>query len=342
MQVYPNRFAASLAEGLKPVYLIFGDEPQQKQEILDGIRSQAQQQGFDERTVLCAEGDFRWGQLVEATQAMSLFSAAQLIELELPTGKPGTEGSKTLIEVAGNLSPDTLLVIHGPRIGKDVQRTKWFKALDNLGVHSIVYPLEGQQLITWIKQKLQANQLSVDSLAVKLIADFCEGNLLAAKQEIDKLALLHPDGGALSAQEVEQAIVDQSRYTAFQLIDTMLSGDSTKTVKILMRLESEGLEPNIVLWAMIREWQTLWKLRSKLDKGEMVEWQKLGIWKNRQPLYQSALSRLDKSQLASLRDTLSQADSVFKQESVIRPFVKLCHLCMMFLGMPVSNLAAFD
>lgn len=331
MQVYPNQFAQDIKKSLRPCYLVFGDEPQQKFDVIEQIRTKAKANGFEERTVLVAETGFSWNQLIEATQSMSLFSSQQFIELELPTGKPGAEGSKVLQEVAASINPDILLLVHGPKIGKDVQRGKWFKVLDEIGAAVLCYPLEGKQLNSWITQQLQTHQLNVSPAGVKMISDFCEGNMLAAKQEIDKLALLYPSQ-AITEQQIEQAMVDQSRYNVFQLVDVMLSGDSTRCIKMLYRLESEGLEPNTIVWALIREWEQLWKLKTTLENREPIQWQRFGIWRNRQGFYQNALNRLSFQQLEDIQTALGKADHAFKQNVIARPYVELCHLCMMFMG----------
>ena len=341
MQVYPNQFSHEISKGLKPCYLVFGDEPQQKFEVIEHIHHNAKNNGFNERTVLVADTGFSWNQLLEATQSLSLFSSQQFIELELPTGKPGTEGSKILQEVANGLTPDTLLLIHGPKISKDVQRAKWFKTLDNLGVSVLCYPLEGRQLNAWLTQQIKQHKLNISPVGVKMIADFCEGNLLAAKQEIDKLALLFPEQD-ISEQQIERAMVDQSRYNVFQLIDVMLTADATRCIKMLYRLESEGLEPNIIIWALIREWELLWKLKTAMQDNQTIQWQKFGIWRNRQNYYQSALNRLSSEQLLQIQEALTQADLAFKQNVITRPFVKLCHLCMMFMGLSIFHIPLLD
>ncbi|MEC7699493.1 MAG: DNA polymerase III subunit delta [Pseudomonadota bacterium] len=337
MQIYPNQFSQDITKALRPCYLVFGDEPQQKFDVIEQIRAKAKANGFEERTVLVAETGFNWNQLIEATQSMSLFSSQQFIELELPTGKPGTEGSKMLQEVAASLNPDILLLVHGPKIGKDVQRGKWFKVLDDLGASVLCYPLEGKQLNAWLNQQLNAQQLSVSASGAKMIADFCEGNTLAAKQEIDKLALLYPHQ-SISDEQIEKAMVDQSRFNVFQLVDVMLSGDSTRCIKMLYRLESEGLEPNIIIWALIREWEQLWKLKLAQQSGAPIQWQKFGIWRNRQVFYQSALNRLSVAQLEYIQKALTQSDHAFKQNVIARPYVEMCHLCMMFMGMDLREI----
>jgi len=188
MQCYPNRLKEQLSKRLAPFYLIFGDEPQQKLESIELIRQLAKQHGFDERQSLMADTGFQWNSLLEATQSLSLFAAKQFVELELPTGKPGSEGGKILQQLAAQSSTDVLVVLHGGRIGKDVQSTKWFKSLDQNGLYVPCYPLEGRALQAWINDRLRLSQLHPTPELVTLLADYCEGNLLAARQEIDKLA----------------------------------------------------------------------------------------------------------------------------------------------------------
>lgn len=341
MQVYPNRFEQELKQGLKPCYVFFGDEPQQKYSMIERVRTCAKEAGFTERHVFVADSGFQWSQLIEATQSMSLFASQQLIELELPTGKPGPEGSQTLQTVAQSLGQDILLIVHGPRIGKDVQRGKWFKVLDSIGVHAMCYPLEGKSLSNWIQQTLNEFSLQADTSCVRMITDMTEGNMLAAHQEIQKLALLYPNQ-VLTSDMVEAAIVDQSRFNVFQLIDVMLAGDQSRCIKILYRLESEGLEPNILIWAFIREWQTLQQLKELQLSNQPIQWPKLGIWKNRQNLYMSALQRLSPDALEHIRREVENADLAFKQNVISRPYVKLAHLCMLFMGVPLAHIPLID
>tara|TARA_R110000772_G_scaffold41760_33_gene97286 strand:- start:5003 stop:6025 length:1023 start_codon:yes stop_codon:yes gene_type:complete len=338
MQVYPNRFNASLNKGLQPFYLIFGDEPQQKLTAIHQVRKVALANGFDERQTLVADAQFDWQKLLEATQTLSLFSYKQYIELELPTGKPGTQGSKILIELCAQNNPDILLVIHGAKIAKDVQNSKWFKSLDKLGVYVPCYPLEGNALQQWLMEQMRTQGLQAAGDVTQLLAEYCEGNLLAASQEIEKLCLLYPKGNP-TLEQVEQAVVDQSRYNVFQLIDVLLTGDSQKAVKMLYRLESEGIEPNIIMWALTREWQTLRALQASKQAGQAINWNQHRIWKNRQGLYLSALQRLTSSHLQQLQHKLNIMDNALKQSQVQRPYVELCHLCLLFVPVSLENYA---
>ncbi|MDC0602477.1 DNA polymerase III subunit delta [Aliiglaciecola sp.] len=337
MQTYPDRLDSQLSKGLAPVYLVFGDEPLQKMLSIEAVRKTAQGQGFDERQQLSVDNQFSWHSLIEATQTLSLFSDKQYIELELPTGKPGTEGSKVLTELAANISQDTLLLIHGQKIGRDVQNTKWFKALDKIGLYIPCYPLEGKQLINWVANYAKKIGLQTSSNSLALISDFCEGNLLAAKQEIDKLALLYPNS-QVDEQQVEKAVIDQSRFNVFQLIDVLLAGDATKSLKMLHRLEAEGVEPTIIVWALTREWQTLTHLQESKRAGKPVNWNQHRIWKNRQSFYQSAMHRLAENQLTDIQEKLAIVDQNLKQSQVVRPYVELSHLCLLFIGFNFAEL----
>ncbi|MFT7412141.1 MAG: DNA polymerase-3 subunit delta [Paraglaciecola sp.] len=336
MQVYPNRFNVNASSDLKSFYLIFGDEPQQKLECIELIRSAALAQGFDERQSLVVDGQFSWDTLIEATQTLSLFSSKQIIELELPSAKPGAEGSKVLSSLAQQVNPDVLIVIHGGKIGKDVQKTKWFKTLDSQAIYVPCYPLEGNALYQWLNNQMRLAGMQACQQISQLLVDYCEGNLLAAKQEIQKLMLLYPQGNP-SFEQVEQAVVDQSRFTVFHLIDVLLSGDAQKAIRMLYRLESEGVEPNIIVWALTREWQTLQGILFDKQQGKTINWNQYRIWKNRQSLYQSALQRLSLDNMRVLQQKLTEFDNAIKQSKVVRPYVELCHLCLLFVPYSLGN-----
>lgn len=340
MQVYPNRFEQHVSQqGLAPFMLIFGDEPQQKLDMIDTIRALAKSQGFDERQTLVADADFSWSQLIDATQSMSLFSDKQYIELTLPTGKPGVEGSKVLSAIAENPSMDTLILIQGPKIAKDVQKAKWFKALDAKGIFSICYPLEGRPLVQWIEQRCRASNVKINQAGINLLADFSEGNLLAAKQEIEKLALMYADNGQqVDEKTLAAGMVDQSRFTVFQFVDDLLAGDIQKAIKILYRLESEGVEPNIILWNLIKEAQTLAECQAMQSLEGSVNFSKMRIWQNKQLLYKNALRRLKPEHVALMNNDLQQADLILKSETTARPYILLSHLALLFLPAPLQNL----
>ena len=329
MQLRLNQLTHQCQQGLVPIIMIFGDEPQQTIEALDTVRHAALQAGFTERQSLSADADFAWPSLIDATQTLSLFCDKQLIELALPTGKPGKEGSKTLLSIAENTSEDVILVIHGPRVGKDVQNTKWFKTLAQKGWFVPCFALEGRDLENWIANLLQQVQVHTTPQCIAFIADACEGNMLAAKQEVDKLGLLYA-GTTLSIEQCKAAVVEQSRFNVYQLIDTMLACDTQRLVKLLFRLESEGLEPNIIIWALIKEFETLYNIYQLQQQGAPINWQALRVWGNKQALYTNLLTHYSMPKFDALRLALKDADFQFKNSVPTRPYVLLCHLCLLF------------
>ncbi|MFC4699077.1 DNA polymerase III subunit delta [Glaciecola siphonariae] len=338
MQLKPNQFEAHLSRNPLPsIVLLFGDEPQQKQDVIDALRKQAKLAGFEERQTLVADGDFSWQQLIDATQAMSLFSDKQYIELTLPTGKPGTQGAAVLSELSTSLTEDTLLLIQGPKIGKDVQNTKWFKQLLSHAWFCHCYELQGGQLQQWVKQRAAQAKLPLTQDAISLIADMNEGNLLAANQELEKLALLFVNETSIDASHVARSSVDQSRFTVFQFTDEVLSGNMRRAIKILYRLESEGLEPNIILWSLIKEAQLLEQCQSFRQRGESIPFAKMRIWQNKQALYNAALMRLSAGHLSVLIGHLQQADALLKSETLHKPYVMLSHLALLFLPAPLEH-----
>jgi DNA polymerase-3 subunit delta len=332
MQLYPEQFLKQ-NQDLHSYYLVFGDEPQQKMEVMDAIRHRAKHKGFDERHRFVADAQFDWQQLIETGLSMSLFSQSKLIELELPTGKPSKIGSQKLNEFFERADANILLVLNGPKITQDIQRAKWFKTFEQQGVYVPCFPLNGSQLKRWVQHKAMKLNLQLSPDALRLVCDFCEGNLLAARQELDMLALLYPQQH-IELTQLQSVSTEQSRFNVFELIDALLLGDSKRCIKILERLESEGLEPNIILWGLIREWQTLSQLKAIQLQGESINWMLFRIWKNRQSIYLKALDRLNEVQLYQIGNQLKQMDSALKSGQVIRPYVELAQLCLLFQSLP--------
>lgn len=339
MLVQPDKFQHQAAATDKHSYMVFGDEPQQKMMALDAVRHAVYAKGFTERTRLCVETGFDWRDLEDAYRALSLFSPQQFIEIELTSNKLSAEGAKGLITLAGQISPDLIVLIHGPALNKDAQKAKWFAALDKVSLTCLVYPLDERQLTQWIRQQMASRGLGQDAASAAAIAQCCEGNMLAAAQEIEKLCLQF-DGQTPSTEDIIAAVTQQSRYTLFQFIDCLLQGETKRAMRILGSLESEGVEPNYILWALVREWQILWEAKTLERQQRPINWLSFGVWRQRQAFYLAALSRLQPSQLISIQTQLVTADQAFKQSTMCRPFVVIAHLSMMFLGYPLNHLAA--
>ena len=263
MKLRFEQLSEHLQQGLRPIYLLSGDEPLQLGEAADAIRAQARAQGFAEREVMHVEAGFDWNALAAASDTLSLFAEQRLIDLRLPSGKPGKEGGAALAEYAANPPQDTVLLITSGKLDKNAAKAKWYKALDSAGVTLQVWPVEANQLPRWVGQRMRARGLSASPEAAQLLAERVEGNLLAAAQEIEKLLLLYGES-SVDAEMVEQGVADSARYDIFELVDTALLGDAPRVARIMEGLHGEGVEPILILWALVRE------IRALEEKGITV------------------------------------------------------------------------
>jgi DNA polymerase-3 subunit delta len=340
VQIQPHDFERNLSGAtLPPFILVFGDEPQQKLDIIDAVRTKAKQSGFDERQNFTLDADFEWAHLIDAMQSMSLFADKQYIELTMTSTKPGAAGAKQFLEIANMASPDVLLLIQGPKAGKDVQKTKWFSALANNGWFTHVYDLPHNQLQRWLSARANKLNLRISQQAVSMIADLCEGNLMAGRQELEKLDLQFSSEHVIEVQDIAKAMVQQSRYTTFQFTDEILRGDMQKAVKMLIRLEDEGIEPVVILWSIVNEAQTITKLLDMQAMIGHIDYKSLRIWASKQALYQSAVARLTLDHMHAINAQLSQADIMFKSTYIAKPYVILSHLALLFMP---TNMPGFS
>ena len=270
MKLRPDQLGVHLQRQLLPVYIIAGDEPLQVSECCDLIRQRARQQGFTERHVYHVEGNFDWGDFLENANSLSLFSDKQILEVRMPSGKPGDPGRKALAEYLRHPSEDNLLLIICDRIDAATQKAKWFKELEQAGLFIPVWPVENDKLPGWIARRLKSAGFEATQDALTLLAERVEGNLLAAAQEIEKLKLLARDS-KIDADTIRESVSDSARYDVFQLTDSALSGDIKGSVRILGGLRSEGIEPPIILWALAREIRLLSHLSRLLSNGLSME-----------------------------------------------------------------------
>lgn len=271
MQLRPDQLADHLKQPkpLEPLYLLHGDEPLLVLEAADAIRAAARAQGFDEREVLVAGAGFRWDQLAQAGGNMSLFGGKLLIDLRIPTGKPGRDGGEALQRhcerIAGG-SPDVLTLVTLPQIDWQARKAAWLAALVNAGVALELNAPPLHLLPDWVAMRLARQQQSAPQEALEFIAENVEGNLLAAHQEIQKLGLLHP-AGRLTLEQVQEAVLDVARYDVDKLRAALLAGDAPRCARLLEGLRAEDTAPPLVLWALAQEARTLAQLRAQLDQG---------------------------------------------------------------------------
>lgn len=313
MKINPNQLQAQLQQGLSSVYLIGGDDPLLVKEARDKIVQHAQAQGYTERQSFQAGSDFNWDTLLAEISNQSLFSSKTIIELRIPSGKPGKVGSAAIETFVKNSPPDKILLITAPKLDATQQKTKWLKSIERKGIYLPIWPIEKANLPGWIKQRLQREGLSTSQEGVGILVDQTQGNLLACDQEITKLRLLYGEKN-LSPNEINEAVGDNARFDLYQLVDQALLGDSESTMRILNQLKEAGTEPTLLLWSLTREIRQLIQLQSLMTRGETFDnaCSKLFVWKTRQSLYQKALRRLTQPALTEALQRASEIDLMIK------------------------------
>lgn len=310
MRLRPDQLSQNLNKALLPVYIVSGDELLLVQECADAIRLKCRQQGFS-REVLPVDASFDWNELLASANAMSLFSEKKLIELRMPSGKPGKNGGQILTEYTSNASPDNVLLIICNKIDSASTRTKWYKNIEAAGAAIQVWPVTAQELPQWISRRLQQVGLRADTNAIQIISERVEGNLLAAAQEIEKLRLF-TESDTVDADTVAAAVANSARYDVFGLVDRALEADAGGCLRMLQGLRAEGTEPTVILWALSRELRTLIQIDEQLSSGNGIDrvLQNFRVWDKRKALIKNALKRLSRqkfSHLIKLSNTIDQS-----------------------------------
>lgn len=315
MRLRAEQLSKQLKEGLLPVYVISGDEPLLVQEASDLVRQHARQQGCTDRQVLDAPNpkNFDWDEILACATSMSLFSERKIVELRLPSGKPGAAGSKALCTYTELAGPEDVLLIIAGKIDKQSMNSKWVNTLDKSGAIVQIWPIAANELGRWLQQRVGDAGMSIDADALQLLCDKVEGNLLAAVQEVEKLKLLSNDG-KITAQTVIESVADNARYNLFEMVDSALRGDTAASLRMLNGLRAEGTDATVALWALSREIRTLNTLNSACLQGENIQqaMRNQRVWNNRMPLIQSAFQRHDSSSMLNLLNLASTTDGSIK------------------------------
>lgn len=324
-----DQLSAHLERDLRPLYILTGDEPLALKEGVDAIRQAARRQGYDERLSYTAERYFDWKQLKASSQSISLFASRRLLELHIPSGKPGTEGSKALQEFAVNLPGDTVALMTLPKLDKTGQGSAWFSALEKVGVVVPLQTVEIERLPRWIGNRLQAQGQQVDEATLEFLANQVEGNLLAAHQEIQKLGLLYP-AGPLDPEAVREAVLNVSRFDVFQLGDALLAGDPARTAKILQGLEAEGAQPLALLGVLAWLLRGVTRVKLAETRGENLAnaMQQAKIWGDRQGQVKRMLARVSLRQLQAAMLKMAEIDKICKGIAPGKPWLELSRLCI--------------
>ncbi len=328
MRLQPQQLTSHLEKGLKPLYTLSGDEALAQRECLDEIRAAARKDGFDERTSLTVDRYFDWQKISFFGQSTSLFASKRLLEINIPTGKPGLEGGKALQAVAAKPMPDTVVIIILPKVDWKDQKSAWYSALEQAGVFMALEEVGAQQLPQWIAKRLALQNQKTDAQTLEFIAHQVEGNLLAAHQEIQKLGLLYPEG-VLASESVREAVLNVSRYDAFQLGEAVLAGDSERTVRILQGLQDEGAQPVAVMSPLIWVLRPLVRMKHAEARGESISaaMQAAKVRYNQQALFQRAVARLSLRQLQAALHKLAEIDRTAKGLIKGDAWLEISRLC---------------
>jgi DNA polymerase-3 subunit delta len=313
MLIKGDQLAGQLDRGLQAIYVLHGDEPLLTLEAADLIRQKALATGFDEREVLTVLPGFDWGQLTNAGCSMSLFGGRKVIDLRIPNGKPGREGSLALQGYCNHLSPDNLLLITLPELDWKEEKAAWLTALGQAGcIVKLAAPLLGE-LPGWIAGRLRRQHQKAERDALIFMAERVEGNLLAAHQEIQKLGLLYP-AGELSFDQIRDAVLNVARYNIDDLRESLLAGELARYARTLDGLRQEGEALPLILWGLAEEVRALTQLREGLDQGKSLDGllKIAKVWGPRQNAIRSAVQRLRLLPLQEAMRQLMVADQVAK------------------------------
>jgi DNA polymerase-3 subunit delta len=313
MRVDSEQLAQHLSRGLKKLYVVHGEELLLALEAADRIRARALEQGFDERRVLIAESGFDWSELAMVRNSMSLFAPKRLLDLRIPTGKPGKEGSEALQQLADSLPEDTVTLITLPGIDRQSQTSKWFAALEGAGVVVQAAAVKRDRLGPWLAGRLAHQEQHADAQTIEFLIERVEGNLMAAYQEVRKLGLLFPPG-SLPYEDVKHAVVDVARYNVFDIGATLLKADRVHFVRMLDGLRAEGTAAPLVLWALAEEARAMARVKTAVAGGRSLAQalREARVWGPRMDSMPAALRRLTQTQLLAALQRAAAIDRMIK------------------------------
>jgi DNA polymerase III subunit delta len=307
LRLRPEQLPAALARGLAGIYLVSGDEPLLVGEAADAIRAAARTAGAADRQVFFVDRSFNWDELRLASRSLSLFAERRLFELRMPNGKPD-KGAALLADLATQTAPDLTYLIITDKLDRKAGDTSWVQAIEKHGAWVQIHPVDAAALPAWLRARAQMLGLQIDAEASQLIVERVEGNLLAAQQELEKLGLL-ANGEPISVDLVLSSVGDSARYDVFQLAEAAAAGDAARALKVLLGLKSEGVEPTLILWALVRELRGMWQARERDRLRSQARGSGWNLAANPSP---RALARLKKLPLAPLLLQASHTDRVIK------------------------------
>ena len=337
MKVPFRQLDSHLNRSLAKVYLVAGDEPLLVDEALEQVRAAAMRAGFSSRELHTADRGFKWVDLLAGADNLSLFATRKIVEIRLATPKPGDDGSETIAALCEREDPDTLVIVAvGEKLGQ-ASRSTWVKAVEQHGAVVEIWPIERGELPRWIQQRATALKLKLTAAAAQSLAERVEGNLLAADQEIKRLALTAA-GREIDEAEVLEFVANNSRFDVFALADAVLAGETGRTFRILSGLRAEGVHPVQISWVLNRDISLLSRLEYAVRHGDNLEGALLrsGVWQRRQPLVKKALSKFKAPRLKALLAEAARVDAALKGVFPAEPWTTLTDLLVALLRPPES------
>ena len=340
MKISGDNLASSLARGLGPVYMVSGDEPLLVNDAADAIRARARADGFTEREIHTVERGFDWNSLLADSRAMSLFAQRKIIEIRMTNPTPGEQGGAAIVELTQQPSPDNLVLVITGKLDGRTQNSKWVQAIEKHGTLVQVWPIDLARLPNWIRERLGRHGLQADPAAASLLAERVEGNLLAAHNEVEKLALLLPRG-SVTAQTVLDAVADSARFDVLQLGEAAMRGQAARAVRILDGLHGEGIDATLVLWAVNKDLQWIARAQHLMRNGHNADsaMNSIYVWRPRQAAMKMALQRLKTQAVQDLLLDAARVDQAIKGVLRTDAWVELEALVARLAGVRMARAA---
>jgi DNA polymerase-3 subunit delta len=334
MKIYHNQLLRTLTQGFIPVWLVFGDEPWQKNNSIATIKNHNQQQGFSEVIRFSGDSKFDWQQIIDEYQSLSLFANQRIIEVEFTTVKIGDNGNKILLALSEIIAQnsalqDVVFIFHGPKLDGASANRKWFKSLTQLGCYLPLYDIDTKGLPSWLQNQAKVANVNLAPELTSLLIELFEGNLPALEQELQKLSLLFGTK-QISLSDAEEIVIKQAKFNPFQIIDALLLGNCKKCLAMLDQLQQEGTAAGQVIWVFHKEFTQLYAMLDKLEQGSPLNnlYKEYRIWDKRKPLYHHALTHVSLANIKRAMSRLADIDLISKTSNEFNAFILLADLCI--------------
>lgn len=340
MRLFADKLQGDLERHIRPAYLLHGDEPLGIADAGDRIRAAVRTAGYHEREVIFVLGDSDWEQVRQSSDSLSLFAERKLIDIRIPSGKPGRKGGEVIRDLMTAPPDDLCYLFTLPALDRNGRNSAWFKAVDKAGVHIESRIPDVHQLKQWLVSRLQHLGLSINAAALERLASHVEGNLLAAFQETEMLALLYP-GKEISEDDVLSLVTRSARYPLGAAAEAALVGDTQRALTVLEGLREESVPEVLVLWSFAQHVRAGSRLEQAISRGKSsgVAFREAGVWQNHQPMMRQALQRQTELTWIVMLAKTTRIERLIKGIGQGDPWQEFRDLCVMLSGdgSPVLN-----